>query len=295
MLFIGETAAIAAALIWAIASVAYARLGQTADPMGLNFAKGVVAIAFLFCTPTLWFQDWGQITQESTSLLFLSGMFGIGLGDTFFFEMLKALGPRKTLLLDALAPIITAALAWIFLREILSIPACGGIALTLGGIFWVVRERTPGDQGTVALRRGIALAISAGLSNSFGALLARSALEGSQIKPEVAALIRVVAGVMFLILWGSRRRMLSKWWQTIFRDRRFKTLAIAAFGSTYLGIWLQQVGFKHAPAGITQTLLATSPLFILPIATIRGETVSVRAWCGAILAVLGIGILFLFR
>lgn len=295
MLFIGEIAAIAAALIWAIASVVYARLGQTFDPMGLNFAKGVVAIALLLLTPTLWLQNWSAVPGPSSSLLFLSGIFGIGLGDTFFFELLKTLGPRKTLLLDALAPIITAAFAWVFLKETLSLEACGGIAVTLGGIVWVVRERTPEDKSRAHLKRGIGLAIAAGLSNSLGALFARAALEDSLIKPEVAALIRIIAGVQFLVLWGLSRQVLRKWWQTIFRNRRFKTLAIAAFGSTYLGIWLQQIGFKHAPAGITQTLLATSPLFILPIATIRGERISLRAWCGAVLAVLGIGILFLFR
>ena len=133
MLFIGEISAIAAALIWAIASIVYARLGQRFDPMGLNFAKGVVAIALLLCTPTLWFQNWDVVPGFSSSLLFLSGIFGIGLGDTFFFELLKAIGPRKTLLLDALTPIITAALAWTFLKEALSLEACGGIALTLGG------------------------------------------------------------------------------------------------------------------------------------------------------------------
>ena len=291
----GEFAAIAAALIWAIASIAYARLGKTLDPMGLNFAKGVVAIALLLCTPTLWLQKWEAIPHLSGSLLFLSGIFGIGLGDTFFFELLKAIGPRKTLLLDALAPIITAGLAWIFLKESLSITACGGVALTLGGIVWVVRERTPEDKGSTQLTRGMGLAIAAGISNSLGALLARSALEDSPIKPEVAALIRIIAGVIFLALWGLSRNVIKKWWNTIFRGQTFKVLAIAAFGSTYLGIWLQQIGFKYAPAGITQTLLATSPLFILPIATLRGEQVSIRAWCGAILAVLGIGLLFLFR
>ncbi|MEM9137467.1 MAG: DMT family transporter [Cyanobacteria bacterium P01_F01_bin.42] len=295
MIFIGEISAIAAALIWAIASVIYARLGQTADPMGLNFAKGVVALALLLLTPTLWLQNLDAIPPLSGSLLFLSGVFGIGLGDTFYFEMLKALGPRKSLLLDALAPIFTASVAWIVLKEVLSIASCGGIVMTLSGIVWVVRERTPEDKSSAQLRRGITLAIAAGVSNSLGALMARAALMDSQIKPEFAAMIRIAAGVIFLSLWGLSRNILQQWWQTIFRDRRFKTLAIAAFGSTYLGIWLQQIGFKHAPAGITQTLLATSPLFILPIATIQGQRISARAWCGAIIAVLGIGILFWFR
>jgi len=42
---------------------------------------------------------------------------------------------------------------------------------------------------------------------------------------------------------------------------------VTTFGGTYLGIWLQQTSLKFAPADIAQTLLATSLIFIIPIAT----------------------------
>jgi drug/metabolite transporter (DMT)-like permease len=291
----GESAAIAAALIWAIASVVYARLGQTIDPMGLNFAKGVIAIAFLICTPTLWFQHGSDLPLQSLGLLALSGILGVGLGDTFFLEMLKALGPRKTLLLDSLAPTLTAALAWIILKETLPLLACLGIVLTLGGIFWVIQERTTPDQPPAHIQRGILLGLGAGLANAGGAILSRAALEDSMIRPEVAALTRIVAGVLLLMLWGLSRGIFISWCRNIIRHPQFKYLVGAAFGSAYLGIWLQQIGFKYAPAGITQTLLATSPLFILPIAILTGEKVSFKAWVGAIIAFFGIALLALSR
>ena len=294
-MLIGESAAIAAALIWAIASVIYARLGQTIDPMGLNFAKGVIAIALLICTPTLWFQHWLTLPLQPIGLLALSGILGVGLGDTFFFEMLKALGPRKTLLLDALAPTLTAGLAWIILKETLPPLACLGIVLTLGGIFWVIRERTSVDDTSAHLHKGILLGLAAGLTNAGGALLARAALDGSVIQPEVAALTRIVAGVFLLTVWGLGRGVFLIWYRTIRQHPQFRYLVGAAFGSTYLGIWLQQIGFKYTPAGITQTLLATSPLFILPIATIMGEKISLKAWVGAFIAVFGIALLCLSR
>lgn len=291
----GEAAAVVAALIWAIASIIYARLGQSVDSRGLNLAKGVIAIAFLLVTPTLWFQNWAAVTPLPIALLFASGLMGVGLGDTFFFETLKAMGPRRTLLLEAWTPTITAALAWIILRETLSPLACGGILITLGGIFWVIRERTPEKYGAVDLRRGVLMGLGAGGSNAIGALLSRAALDGSLIRPELAALTRIVAGVLLLLIWGVVRGQFLEWCRAIAATGKLKVLVAAAFGSTYLGISLQQVGFKYAPAGVTQTLLATSPLFILPIVTIMGERVSLRAWIGAIVAVGGIGILFLVR
>ena len=70
-------------------------------------------------------------------------------------------------------------------------------------------------------------------------------------------------------------------------------IAIASFGSTYLGIWLQQTSLKFAPTGIAQTFLATSPLFILPIVAFQGEKISLRAILGAVISLGGIALMFL--
>ncbi|MCM1981967.1 DMT family transporter [Lyngbya confervoides] len=292
---LGEFAAITAAFIWAGASVIYARLGQTFAPMGLNFAKGAIAVILLLLTPPLWQQDWASVELQPVALLALSGALGVGVGDTLFFETLKALGPRRTLLLEALAPAVTAALAWLFLQEALPAIACAGIMLTLLGIAWVIRERTPEGTHDPHLRRGLTLGLGSALTNSTGALLARAALTDTAIDPELAALVRIGAGLVLLISWGLGRGLMLKWCRTIFLSPQVKALCLAAFGGTYLGIWLQQVGYKYAPAGIAQTLLATSPLFILPITLAQGERVSPRAWLGAMVCVAGVATLFLAR
>jgi drug/metabolite transporter (DMT)-like permease len=69
-------------------------------------------------------------------------------------------------------------------------------------------------------------------------------------------------------------------------------IVLTAFGSTYLGIWLQQTALKFSPVGIAQTLTATSPLFVLPIAAMMGDKISMRAIFGVAIALAGIWILF---
>jgi len=64
----------------------------------------------------------------------------------------------------------------------------------------------------------------------------------------------------------------------------------AAFFGTYLAIWLQQTALKFTAAGIAQTLAATSPLFVLPIAVWLGELVTVRAVLGVLVAIAGIAL-----
>lgn len=68
-------------------------------------------------------------------------------------------------------------------------------------------------------------------------------------------------------------------------------VAIASFFATYLGIWLQQTALKYTATGIAQALLATSPLFVLPIAAMLGEKITQRAVLGVAIALGGVWLL----
>jgi drug/metabolite transporter (DMT)-like permease len=48
--FIGESAALSAALLWALSSVVYSRLGLKISPLPLNLHKGIIAIALISIT-----------------------------------------------------------------------------------------------------------------------------------------------------------------------------------------------------------------------------------------------------
>ena len=73
----------------------------------------------------------------------------------------------------------------------------------------------------------------------------------------------------------------------------WRAVLLATLIGTVLGIMLQQLALQHTEAGIVQTLLGTSSLFVLPLVALRGETISPRACLGAVIAVGGIALLFL--
>ena len=288
----GELAALSASLLWALASVVYAQLGQQISPLGLNLGKGLIAIALLILTLGIQNQLAPDLSIQSVVLLSGSGAIGIGIGDTVFFEALRHLGARRTLLLQSLAPPMTACLALVFLQETLSPWAWVGMSLTLMGITWVISERTP-MLNTIpqSLGPGISFALLAALAQASGAVLSRAALADTQVSPLWSAFLRLCAGVLLVGVVGLFRRPCEPGALRWPHQRLWLRLLLAAFGGTYLGIWLQQIGLKYAAAGIAQTLGATSPLFILPIVVILGETVSVRAWLGAVIAVGGVALL----
>ncbi|MCT7982377.1 DMT family transporter [Laspinema sp. A4] len=310
--FKGELAAMSAALLWAVVSVVYGYLGQKIPPMLLNLSKGVVAIALLLLT--LFLRDFLLPALDSPAflppfsspfdtlnefafplfLLFLSGAIGISFGDTVFFAALNQLGARRTLLIHTLAPPFTALLAILFLGEQLPLIAWGGILITIIGVAWTIAERVSGTNTTTRLLPGISLGLLAALAQAVGAVLSRAALAQTAIDPLWSTLIRLLAGVSLLflwMLWKQGRQVLSG----LGSQRLLAIVFVTAFFSTYLGIWLQQISLKFAPAGIAQTLSSTSPIFVLPLAIALGEFVSIRAILGAIVSLVGIALLFLWR
>ncbi len=290
--FIGEIAALSAALLWAISSVVYIHLGLKIPPLQLNLYKGIIAIALIAITLLIQGAAFRDLSLPTLSLLFLSGIVGIGLGDTAYFAALNSLGARRTLLLETFSPPMGALLALIFIGEQLTKSTWCGILLTILGIAWVISERNPVDNIGVS-RQGIIWGILAAIAQAVGAVISRFALIQSDITSLESTLIRLLGGtviVLGLLFLPVAQKTNVKWqlsWHSL------KIIAIAATGSTYLGIWLQQTSLKFAPTGIAQTFLATSPLFVMPLVALQGEKISWRAMLGVIVSLGGISLIFI--
>jgi drug/metabolite transporter (DMT)-like permease len=187
----------------------------------------------------------------------------------------------------------------IFIGEQLTYGSWCGILLTILGIAWVISERNPVDNISIS-QKGIIWGILAAIAQALGAVISRYALIQSAVSPLESTLIRliggtiIVIGLMFLQYSKAALPLVKQTkiqWQI--SRRSLGVIAIAAFGSTYLGIWLQQVSLKFAPTGIAQTFLATSPLFVLPIVALQGEKISSRAILGVVVSVAGIALMFI--
>ena len=295
--FVGEIAALCSALIWAIATVAFTDLGKRLPPLQLNFLKGIVGIALLCLTllvRRLFSPSFFPNAEPwQVGALALSGVVGISIGDTALFASLNTLGTRRTLLLQLLAPPLAALLGVALLKETLGWQAGLGVVLVICGIALEIVERAPENKAIAHLQVGIAYSAIAAFAQASGALLSRGALADSQIDPFWATLIRLGAGTLALLPLSVRRSARS---QKIRLSRRLVAIVVVvAFFGTYLGIILQQTALKFAKVGIAQTLNSTSPLFVLPLVALRGERVSLRAVAGVVIALLGIGLLFLDR
>jgi drug/metabolite transporter (DMT)-like permease len=294
---VGEAAGLTAAFLWAVAVLFYGRIVKHIPPVALNLAKGAVAIVCLVVTLGAGGLLLAPMAPWAVGLLLLSGLAGIGIADTSLFHALRRLGPRRALLFMTLSPPLSALIALVFLGERLDLRAWLGIAVTVSGVAWVIAEREnrsqeAGRTDRAALRRGVLFGVLASLGQSVGAVLSRTALTQSNVGAMRSALLRLLAGEVALLAYVAfARRPLRQWAGTVRAERLWRLILPAAFMGTFLAIWLQQKSFELVRTGIAQTLLATTPIFILPLAAATGERVSLRAVLGALLAVGGVVLL----
>ena len=298
----GELFALSAAFLWSISAILFERLGKKIRPIEMTLLKGTVAAIMLSATMFLLREPLTNINPLGLVILLISGAVGIGLGDTAYFEAIKELGARQALLLGVLAPQMTALLALVFLGESLISTSWMGILITVGGVAWVISEQqrngkseTAGgmDNASRNVRRGVAFGVLAAFSQASGLVMSRYAFSFTKISALQSAILRLVAGAVVLFIWIKfKKQPLGEWGKKPQSWRTWLLLLLVSFVGTYVCIWLQQLAVQHAPAGITQTLLATSPLFILPITAIRGEKLTLRAVLGALVSMFGIMLLF---
>lgn len=292
---LSESYAILAAILWAVFSSLLENIARSIPPKELNIFKGAMACVLMVATSLLLRENFQNLPSSDVIILFLSGIVGIGLGDTAYYSGLRYIGARRSLLLFALAPPMAALIAWIFLGESLNLLAWAGILITISGIAWVITERTPQEKvvhDPKALRKGIILGVLASLGQATGLVLSRFGMSDGAVTSLQGAALRLIAGILFTLIWLLvSRQPMGKWQHKADSKKIWGTLFITAIG-TYVSLWLQQLAISGAPAGITQTLLSTSPIFILPVAAIRGEKVTLRAVLGAFVSIFGIMLVF---
>lgn len=295
----GEIAALAAAAAWAFASVLWARLGATTDELTLNFLKCTIAAIALSVTMLLLDGTAWPLGLERSDLVWLavSGVAGLTLGDTAYFSALTRIGPRRSLLVWALAPGISALMAWPMLGEPLHARMVAGMAVTLAGVVWVIVERTPDDDGEASApmsRRelaGVGFACIALLGQASSNVLQK--LGGMEAGALGTSVVRMSVGALGLGLWlGAMGRLVAAT-TPLKEPRKAGWIVLATAVGTYVGIWLSAYGLLHAEIGVASTLNATSPIFVLPVAALMtGDRISRRAVMGALLAVGGVAIFF---
>ncbi len=295
MPFPGEFAALGTAALWAIGSLLFTFAARRIGTFTLNLVR--ITLAFLILAAFLTLTRgtaWIPAPGDGLVLLALSGWIGLTLGDWALFGAMVSLGPRLATLLMTLAPPLAAVLAVPLLGERLGGLAVLGMGITLAGVVWVVLERTSGTPLPRGHRiRGVVLGFLGASGQAVGLVLSKIGM-GDGIDPLAATAIRMAAamlGVWLIALVARRRVRLADLWRE--RGAQIATVGAVVVGPV-MGVWLSLIAVLHTQAGIAATLMALTPVLVLPLVRgVHGEPVSSRAVLGALVAVGGVALLFI--
>jgi drug/metabolite transporter (DMT)-like permease len=287
-------------MCWAFSSIFFTIGGRRVGPVVVNRGRLVAAVAMVSIAHLILLgRPFPFGTSPDRVLWFgLSALIGLVLGDTLLFQSYLLVGTRIGMLLMSLNPIFGALLAWPLLGETLAPLEVVAMALALGGATWVVAERSgngkdaaPGDRRKYAT--GALLALGAGVCQALGLIIAKRGL-ADNYSPLSAVVIRMSIAMSAMWLAALVQREAGPTVRRLSSDRG-AGLAImgGALAGPFLGVWLSLVAVQSVEVGIASTLMAMTPVFLLPLVHwIYREKISSRAIAGTLVAVAGVAAMF---
>jgi len=297
MTLIGEIAALTTSFFFALTSIIFTSTGRSVGSQVTNRIRLLFALVYLVILNAILFREPLPFSAESSRWIWLSlsGVIGLSLGDTFFFQSLVSVGPRLGSLLLSLAPIFGSVIAWVFFGETLTPLQITGIVLALAGIGWVVMSHEePPDTPHGHTKRGVFFGVLAGLGQAVGLVLSKQGMFG-EFSPFQANAIRMVAAVLFTWIWTFGE---GKAGATIIalreKPRVIGLIALGALVGPLLGVSASLLAVQHAEIGVASTLMALPPVIVLPISYfVFKEKIGWQAIAGTVLAIAGVAVLFL--
>jgi drug/metabolite transporter (DMT)-like permease len=221
---IDEPAALGAYLCFAVAGLLAVEPSRVLGAIRFNRIRMFV-ISVLLLTVSWFIGGIDTLSMDVLPVLVISGLVGIFLGDTFLFEGLRRVGPRRNAVMFALNAPLTAIAGIFFLDEVLSFPVFLGCLLVTSGVMIAIaygrRPSVSSHWEAVhgSLPLGLLFGFLAAAGQAGGILLSRPLMEQG-VDPVAGSAVRVaIAALALFMTYGWTTRGTAKdhsvWTRTI--------------------------------------------------------------------------------
>jgi drug/metabolite transporter (DMT)-like permease len=294
----GEAAALLTAFCWAGSSLFFTNAGRLVGSVVVNRMRLFLAVVLLM---TAHLAIYGQVIPQDATLdrwlwLGASGIVGLVLGDAALFQAFILIGPRLVTLIMALVPVVSTLIAWFFLGEQLQLVETAGILIAVTGIVAVVSERGKGGFtiNRNQYRTGVAFGLLGVVGQSVGFVLAKSGLAGDFPALSGVLLRMITAMVVMWLLTMLRGQAHATLRAVAGNQRAMRSLIGGSIIGPFLGVWLSLVAIQSTQVGIASTLMALTPVIMLPVVK-WGFKEHVSRWAvgGTLVSLAGVAIIFM--
>jgi len=290
-----EWLALAAAFLWAIASLMSVKPAQHLGSFA--YSRWRMGCTAVILSSMAWFTGgWTTVETELVTPMMLSGLIGIFIGDTALFACLNRMGPRQAGLLFSCHAVFSAILGYFLFSESMTSGELVGSALVFSGVLTAIffgrrgqaNNQLEAIKGTVWI--GVALGITAAICQALGGIIAKPVMQ-TNIDPVAASAIRMITAFIAHSAFRLTGAKLSR----ALNPMNVEILTITAvngFLAMAVGMTLILYALQEGNVGMVALLSSTTPIMLLPILWLyTKQRPNAYAWVGAIVAVVGTGIL----
>ena len=290
-----EWLALAAAFLWAISSLVSVTPARHLGSFAYSRWR-MGCTAFMLSTMALINGGWFTVSSVHLTPMMLSGLIGIFIGDTALFACMNRMGPRQAGLLFSCHAVFSAIIGYFLFSEIMQGLELLGAVLVFSGvliaIFFGKRKQDQHDwesiKGNVWV--GISLGLLAALCQALGGIIAKPVMQ-TAVDPIAASAIRMVTAFAAHSVFRLSGAKLAKPIKPI-TLRIFGITALNGFLAMAVGMTLILYALRDGNVGMVALLSSTTPIMVLPILWFYiKQRPNKFAWFGALLAVLGTGLI----
>jgi drug/metabolite transporter (DMT)-like permease len=297
---IGEIAAILTAAFWTITSMAFEQAGKRIGSMAVN----ILRLGFAFVLYMVVLTAIGRPTLPTDASvhqwiwLSISALVGFVIGDLLLFEALIQVGARVSMLMMSLSPPLAALVGWLVMGEVLTPVKLLGMFITMLGVALVILQKnTAGGDSSKKLnlsysRIGLLLAFGGAAGQAIGLVLSKYGMQ--DYNAISASQIRVFIGFIGFVIVNSLIRRKASIKRALTDKIALRSLLLGTIFGPFLGVSMSLVAVQNTEIGVASTLMSIVPILIIPPAIlINKEKVSIKEIAGAVIAVVGVALLFI--
>jgi DME family drug/metabolite transporter len=295
---IGELAALGAAVSWTVSAVLYKKALMQAKPVSANIIRltctAIVLLALLLVLGKT--EVVTTMPQNVIAMASVSGVIGLGVGDTLYMMSLKNVGVARAVPITCIYPLFSLLWAVLWAGEAVTFPVVLGATIIVLGV-WLLSQADQTAGPTVqkrVLHKGLALALATAIVWSVSITIMGMAVKETPDLDHALVInaVRVIAiAVSFLAISPIMDRGLG------FLKMNRKTVATLIAGGIValgLGWFFLSYSFVGTSQSRAVPISSTTPLFsTLASIVLLHEKVTVKNAVGSAIIVIGIFLIFL--
>jgi drug/metabolite transporter (DMT)-like permease len=231
-------------------------------PFGLNVVRVLVTTALLRLMH-LWEKPKQPLLRKDIPLFILCAITGIAINQLLFIKGLSITYSIHASLLMLCTPLFITITAFFFLKEKISLPVIGGLALGITGAVMLITAKENTGNGSNVILGDIMIALNA-VSYAIYFVLVKPLI--LRYTPLQVLRWAFTFGTIFILPFGWNQFIEAPW--SSFSHTEYIAIAFVVILATFLGYLLNIYGLTHLQASAAGTYIYSQPIFATLVAVL---------------------------